>query len=294
MTRAAFLLLLVLAGCGQESAELQRRVDELRAERDKIANVAEHLDEYKEKIARIHEDEQRAKAMGLDLSHEERRAAAAKVPGATMTMGGAGAWVISGADSTTLDALFEAVPALHVQSVSVAMDGSWSVASPNWDPQGGVVEPLAGPEDPGPLPPPGRFPTPRARRLRAEVEALSREIAELRRLIGDTRQVEAHERRLKQMLALAADPTRLRGVRWLEKALFRDASAPCVALSVDVTPTAARFRCGPRNPDAEAAVREIRAALQSGAGERRLKIGSFALDPAHPLPVSGVLLPVSD
>src|SRR5687768_17075640 len=73
-TKAIILVVLVVVtGSGyawlfhfpmqEELERLQTQIGTLRAERDKNAKIAEHLDEYKAEVARLQEDLERAKAL---------------------------------------------------------------------------------------------------------------------------------------------------------------------------------------------------------------------------------------
>ena len=286
------LLLAVLAltvpACGGESRALQAEVMRLRAERDKLAKIAEHLDEYRVEVERLQEDLGRARQSGMMMKSDERRNVAAGVPGVTQSpvLSGQRGIKLEAKTRESLDAIFKAAPMLGVSRLTIAADGSWMIEMLAYDPTDSAAgRDWTTPEQP--IPKPGLIQTPLAKRLRQEIADLGKEVAELKRLVGEVQQFEDRKRELEHLLQTFAGTDRLHSAKFVHERLFTGA---CTQGSIEFLPNALRFRCTPAKPDLEAAADDIRARFTvEDLSSRTLRLGPIALDHGRPDPVSGEL-----
>lgn len=287
MRRALFVAVLVssFSACGtRENAALQREVDRLRAERDKNAMIAEHLDEYKTEVARLQEDLRRTEEMGALLAHDKRVERAASVPGVVQIRTSGGAWELSGSPGVTFDAVQSQAGTLAVDQITFNATG-WKIKVPDYDHQGSLDTAYAV-QIPPPTPAPGRYQSTRTKRLRGEIDSLNTEIAELERLIGHVKQFETKKAELTSYLNFLDTPSRLSAQSQLASRLFLDDGAPCVSGSLTLTRESVRLFCAPRGKDHDAGASAIRALFPADGD---WSIGPISIDDRAPEPLQASL-----
>lgn len=288
MRRALFVAVaaLLLSACGtRENAALQREVDRLREERNKYAKIAEHLDAYKTEIVRLEDDLRRTHEMGGLYSHEKRVERAAALPGIVkITLPGAG-WELSGSGKETLHRIRREAGTLAVDQITVDATG-WKFRVPAYDyngtPNNGTPSDAFGVEIPPPTPAPGRFTGARTRSLRAEIESLQKDIAELEKLVGDVRSFETKKAELTAHLDLIVLPSRLAAQQRLMWALFIEDGAPCVTGKLTLSRETVRLFCAPRGKDHDASATAIRALFPPNGDWR---VGPVSIDERAPEPL---------
>lgn len=280
---------LVVAACGtREIAALESEVQRLRAERDKLAAIAEHLDEYRAKVGQLKEDLARTVDMGFDLDHPKRVDRLAALPGFTRKTGPTGATEITGPSLASLTLARRQGGAIAIESLVIDASGSWTLTVPSYDHPSTFDQQPAGVHIPAPTPAPGRFSGRRSRALRAEIDALRMEVAELERLVGEVSRYEALERKLTARLGSLRSPSRFAAVAVAVEPLFVEKNAPCRSGRVTVTNGSVRFWCAPRAADLEAAAEALRTRV--AAEEDAWRIGPLSIDASNPEPLQGSLL----
>lgn len=281
---------LALSACGsRETAALDAEIARLRTERDKLAKVAEHLDEYKQEQKRLAEDLARTVESGVLLEHDQRVERAKTIPGLTTTSLGAGAgWQLTGASPETLRLLRAQCGALAVDRVDVTASG-WNLKIPAYDQLGWVgASPTPGVHLAPPTPAPGRFSGARTWKLRTEIESLQNEVEQLERLTGPVAAFEKSRHELTVRLQLLDSPSRLVATVGLTSRLFLDDGAICRTGSLAVSRESVRLFCAPRGTDADAASEALRALFASGAGNA-WRLGPLSIDASNPEPIQGSL-----
>jgi hypothetical protein len=286
---AVVALSLMLAACGwREKAALEGEVQRLRGERDKLAKIAEHHDEYREELARLAKDLERTVVLGCDLDHAKRIDRIAAMPGITRKPASSGGTDLSGTSRETFLRARREGGSIAVERFTVDASGAWTLTVPAYDHspyEGGY-----GVHIPPPTPPPGRFAGRRSRALRNDIEALQREIAELLTLVGDVSDFEAKKRLLAERLGFLDRPSRLIAIGRVTEPLFEWKSAGCRSGSVTVTNDNVRFWCAPRAADADAGVEALRAVFAEPTEIGGWSLGPISIDPSNPEPIQGALL----
>lgn len=292
MTRrlSVVALTLFLAACGtREMAALQTEVERLRVERDKLAKIAEHLDEYRAEVARLQEDLARTIEMGSDLDHPKRVDRLAAIAGFTRKTASSGGTEISGASPESLTLARRQAGAIAVERLAIDASGSWTLTVPSYDPSTYEGAFQHGVQIPAPTPPAGRFAGRRSRAIRREIDALQREVAELKALVGEITDFENKKRELEMRLQLLLRPSRLNSIAGVVELLFNGKSPACRSGAVTVTNDNVRFWCAPRAADPDAGVEALRA-LFADAGGGGWRLGPVSIDPSNPEPIQGSLL----
>lgn len=288
---------LALAACNRDRALLEAEVQRLRMERDKLANVAENLDEMQAQVRRLDEDLAAVEAMGVSLSHEDRIQRATAIPGVTGKrlnpygpVASMSAWELGGTGADAFLALRRSDGAIAVEKAAFT-PSTWVLSVPSYDPIGAYSYVPDGTPSPTPArtPTPGRFETNRTKALRAEIAALERENQELTRLLGSV-DVAAAERKkadLERSLGVLTTPSRLRTVSTFAMPLFLDEKPPCAQGSLVIAQQSVRFWCKPSaGGDLEAASTRLREHLSAIEG---WKVGTISIDEGAPEPLQGTL-----
>lgn len=294
MTRRLSLvaLALLLAACGtREIAALETEVERLRADRDKLAKVAENLDEYRDEASRLKEDLARTVEMGSDLDHGKRVERLAAVPGLTRKIASSGGTDFSGTSPESFALARRQAGSIAVERLAVDASGSWTLTVPSYDPtayEGSYQQ--HGVHIPPPIPEPGRFAGRRSRALRIEIETLQKEVAELERLVGDVSDFEKKKRELTVRLEILKTPSRLNTIAAVAERLFQQKDAACRSGAVTVTNDNVRFWCAPRAADPDAGVEALRALFPEGKSAGGWRLGPVSIDPSNPEPIQGSLL----
>ena len=222
---------LSLAGCGSTNAALDARIEQLTVMRDRDAGMAEHLDEYQGKLARLDGDLAKLGAWDPDADPTEVLLAASGAAGRCASAGfrkeGATPVVtLTGTGSpeeavACLDRFASSQPAMVLRSLSIG-DHEWTAE---------IVlragTPVADGLAPKPTPPPGALELPATRHRRIVIAKLEQEIAEYERLLGPLRDYGRHAARLQSVLdAVASESDRLRNARAFWNAGWAGAEAP--------------------------------------------------------------------
>ena len=284
---------LFAAACtSSEIRALEAEADRLLAKREKLAEIAENLDKYKVKVARLQEDLVRAADLGAALTHAERIERITRMGGVVKSPLQApdGGWEFQGTAAGSFPAVVSSAGAIAVQRLEFGPNDRWKLVVPAYDhdpPGPGIrLEP-----PPPTLPPPGRGGR-RAEKLRAEIEALEKEIAELRRLVGQVETFEHYEAKLQSQIGTLARPDRLLSVEWVARTLRVGGDAPCSAGAIEVLRgDSVRFWCTPRRRlSFDAAAGAIRTRFSAKeAKDRGWRLGPLSIDASNPLPIQGTL-----
>jgi hypothetical protein len=284
-------LALCLGGCEtREIAALENERESLRAERDKLAAIAEHLDEYREEAEKLKADLARTVEMGSDLDHDKRVDRIAALPGLSRKPSMNGGAELSGTSFDSFALARRQGGSIAVERLAIDATGNWTLTVPAYD-----TGPYSAAYEPGvqllpPTPAPGRFAGRRSLALRSEIEALRHEVAELKTLVGEVSGFEKKKRELTTRLEQISRPSRLNTVFVAAAILFQNEGAVCRSGSVTVSNENVRFWCAPRAADVDSAAEALRASFTDEEASGGWRLGPLSIDPSNPEPIQGSLL----
>ena len=241
---STLLLLIVAGGCkSPERKLLDAELARLLAERDRLADVAEHLDEYKPRAREVVEQSKQLERMGAyrtpeDLVQEAARLLNARGP--TVTPDG---WVFDGYDEAW-PTLCHRAGALPVRAVTFGSSGMWTLSLSQNEADSYGLGPIHWPVPPA-TPPLTESSSRKERQLHEELRLMRLEIAELERLAGPIGQFDTVLADMTRRRPHLSRPSRVHVLSGIAHPLFLASDAPCAKGSLVTTGRRINIRCTP-------------------------------------------------